>query len=250
MSSATQSPSPVVTLASRREVAVRTLEFEITRPGGFQFKAGQTVDLTWINPSETDSEGDTRTFSIASAPDDPQLLFATRLRDTAFKRILESAPLGAALRMEGPFGNLTLHNNASRPAILIAGGIGITPFRSIVRRAAHEKLPHRILLFYANKSTESAAFLEEFEAIRKDNPNFTFIPTMGNPSPSWHGETGRISAEMLIRHLNSTASPNVHVASPIYYVAGPPAMVTGIRSVLSNAGIDDDDVRSEEFSGY
>jgi ferredoxin-NADP reductase len=250
MSSATQSPSPVVTLASRREVAVRTLEFEITRPGGFQFKAGQTVDLTWINPPETDSEGHTRTFSIASAPDDPQLLFATRLRDTAFKRILESAPLGAALRMEGPFGNLTLHNNASRPAILIAGGIGITPFRSMVRRAAHEKLPHRILLFYANKSTESAAFLEEFEAIRKDNPNFTFIPTMGNPSPSWHGETGRISAEMLIRHLNSTASPNVHAASPIYYVAGPPAMVTGIRSVLSNAGIDDDDVRSEEFSGY
>jgi ferredoxin-NADP reductase len=250
MSSATQSPSPVVTLASRREIAVRTLEFEITRPGGFQFKAGQTVDLTWINPPETDSEGDTRTFSIASAPDDPQLLFATRLRDTAFKRILESAPLGAALRMEGPFGNLTLHNNASRPAILIAGGIGITPFRSIVRRAAHEKLPHRILLFYANKSTESAAFLEEFEAIRKDNPNFTFIPTMGNPSPSWHGETGRISAEMLIRHLNSTASPNVHAASPIYYVAGPPAMVTGIRSVLNNAGIDDDDVRSEEFSGY
>ena len=250
MSSATQSPSPVVTLASRREVAVRTLEFEITRPGGFQFKAGQTVDLTWINPPETDSEGDTRTFSIASAPDDPQLLFATRLRDTAFKRILERAPLGTALRMEGPFGNLTLHNNASRPAILIAGGIGITPFRSIVRRAAHEKLPHKILLFYANKSTESAAFLDEFEAIRKDNPNFTFIPTMGNPSPSWHGETGRISAEMLIRHLNSTASPNVHAASPIYYVAGPPAMVTGIRSVLSNAGIDDDDVRSEEFSGY
>jgi hypothetical protein len=60
------------------------------------------VDLTWINPSETDSEGDTRTFSIASAPDDPQLLFATRLRDTAFKRILERAPLGAALRMERP----------------------------------------------------------------------------------------------------------------------------------------------------
>lgn len=237
-------------LASRREVAVRTLAFEITRPGGFQFKAGQTADLTWVNPSETDSEGDTRTFSIASAPDDPQLLFATRLRDTAFKRILEQATLGTALRMEGPFGNLTLHNNASRPAILIAGGIGITPFRSIVRRAAHEKLPHRILLFYGNKSPEDAAFLEEFEAIRRDNPNFVFVPTMDEPSPSWHGETGRISAEMLIRHLKSIASPDFYVAGPIYYVAGPPAMVAGIRSVLSNAGIDDDDVRSEEFSGY
>ena len=250
MSSATHSPSPVVTLASRREVAVRTLAFEITRPDGFQFKAGQTVDLTWINPSETDSEGDTRTFSIASAPDDPQLLFATRLRDTAFKRILERAPLGTALRMEGPFGNLTLHNNASRTAILIAGGIGITPFRSMVRRAAHDRLPQRILLFYANKSTESAAFFEEFEAMGKENPNFAFIPTMGNPPPSWHGETGRISAEMLNRHLNSIASPDFHTAGPVYYVAGPPAMVTGIRNVLNNAGIDDDDIRSEEFSGY
>ena len=250
MSSVTHSPSPVVTLVSRREVAVRTLAFEITRPDGFQFKAGQTVDLTWVEPSETDSEGDTRTLSIASAPDDPQLLFATRLRDTGFKRILERAPLGATLRMDGPFGDLTLHNNASRPAILIAGGIGITPFRSIVRRAAHEKLPQRIFLFYANTRPENAAFLEEFEAIRQDNPNFAFIPTMGNSSPSWHGETGRISAEMLIRHLNSIALPTSNAAGPIYYVAGPPAMVTGIRSVLNSAGIDDDDVRSEEFSGY
>ncbi len=119
MSSATHSPGYVVSLVSRSEVAVRTLAFEITRPEGFQFKAGQTADLTWINPAETDQEGNTRTFSIASAPDEPQLLFATRLRDTAFKRALERAPLGTALRVEGPFGNLTLHNNTSRPAILI-----------------------------------------------------------------------------------------------------------------------------------
>ncbi len=243
MSSATHSPGQVVTLASRREVAVRTLAFEITRPDGFQFKAGQTVDLTWVNPAETDSEGNTRTFSIASAPDEPQLLFATRLRDTAFKRVLEKAPLGMALRMEGPFGNLTLHNNASRPAVLIAGGIGITPFRSIVRRATHEKLAHEILLFYANRSPEAAAFLGEFEAIRKGNPSFVFVPTVDQAPPSWHGETGRISAEMLARHLENAAGP-------IYYVAGSPAMVSGIRTVLSTAGIDDDDVRSEDFCGY
>ncbi len=250
MSSATHSPGHAVTLASRSEVAVRTLAFEITRPEGFQFKAGQTVDLAWIDPPETDGEGNARTFSIASAPDEPQLLFATRLRDTAFKRVLERAPLGTALRMEGPFGNLLLHNNTSRPAILIAGGIGITPFRSIVRRAAHEKLPHRIMLFYANRTVEDAAFLNEFAAIEKDNPNFRFIPTMDQASPSWHGETGRISAEMLTRHLKPIAAQGFYVAGPIYYVAGPPGMVAGIRQTLSNAGIDDDDIRSEEFSGY
>jgi NAD(P)H-flavin reductase len=129
--------------------------------------------------------------------------------------------------MEGPFGNLTLHNNASRPAVLIAGGIGITPFRSIVRRAAHEKLAHKIVLFYANKSTEEAAFLEEFAAIQKDNPSLAFVPTIGEPSPSWSGETGRIRAEMLTRHLKNIASPDFYVAGPIYYVAGPPGMVAG-----------------------
>ena len=250
MSSAAHSAGYVVTLSSRREVAVRTFAFEVTRPEGFQFKAGQTVDLTWINPPETDTEGNTRTFSIASAPEEPQLLFATRLRDTAFKRVLERTALGTALHMEGPFGNLTLHNNASRPAVLIAGGIGITPFRSIVRRAAYKKLPHKILLFYANTSPENAAFLEELAAIEKDNPNFSFIPTIDEPSPSWQGETGRISAEMLTKHLKGIASPEYYVAGPIYYVAGPPAMVTAVRAALSNAGIDDDDVRSEEFAGY
>ena len=93
MSSATHSPSPAVTLVSRREVAVRTLEFEITRPDGFQFKAGQTVDLTWIDPPETDNEGDTRTFSIASAPDDPQLLLQPACgtpRSSAFSKGLRS----------------------------------------------------------------------------------------------------------------------------------------------------------------
>ena len=152
--------------------------------------------------------------------------------------------------MEGPFGSLTLHNNASRPTVLIAGGIGITPFRSIVRRATNEKLPHKILLFYANANPGNAPFLEEFTGIEKDNPNFTFIPTFDEPLPSWRGETGRISAEMLTKHMKGIASPEYYVAGPIYYVAGPPAMVTAVRTALSNAGIDDDDVRSEEFAGY
>ncbi len=250
MSTATHSPGHVVTLVSRCEVALRTLAFEVTRPEGFHFKAGQTADLTWIDPPETDGEGNTRTFSIASAPDDPQLLFATRLRDTAFKRVLEREALGTALRLEGPFGNLTLHNNASRPAVLIAGGIGITPFRSMVRRAAHERLPHKILLFYANRNPERAAFLSELTGLAKGNPNFAFIPTVVEPPSSWTGEVGRITARMLTRHLEDLGSPQSQAAGPIYYVAGPPGMVAGIREVLSNTGIDDDDVRSEEFSGY
>src|SRR5688500_18366589 len=118
------------------------------------------MDITLIAPPETDAEGNTRGFSINSAPDDSELVFATRLRDTAFKRVLATMPLATAVKAEGPFGSFTLHNDPRRPAVLLAGGIGVTPFRSIARRAARGMLPHRILLFYANKRPEDAPFLD------------------------------------------------------------------------------------------
>ena len=240
-------------LKSKSEVAERTLEFQFEKPPEMTFKAGQFMDLTLIDPPETDAEGNTRGFSINSAPDDPELTFATRLRDTAFKRVLQNMPLGTVVKLEGPFGNLTLHNDASRPAVLLAGGIGITPFRSIVRRAAHEKLPHRIFLFYANRRPEDAPFLDEFRGLARENPNFTFIPTMTEMSAShhsWKGETGYIDHELIVEHLLRNTPPGSNLARPVYYIAGPPQMVAGLRTMLNNAAIDDDDIRTEDFTGY
>ncbi|WP_437475816.1 FAD-dependent oxidoreductase [Sorangium sp. So ce1014] len=217
------------------------------------FKAGQFMDLTLIEPPETDAEGNARGFSINSAPDDTELIFTTRLRDTAFKRVLQTMPLGTEIRVEGPFGNLTLHNNASRPAVLLAGGIGITPFRSIVRWAAHEKLPHRILLFYANRRPEDAPFLNELRDLAREDPRLTFIPTMTQMSRShlpWKGETGYIDHALIGKYLQSSTSPGNQITGPIYYLAGPRAMVAGLRAMLNKAGVDDDDIRTEEFTGY
>jgi ferredoxin-NADP reductase len=162
-------------------------------------------------------------------------------------------PLGTDVKVEGPFGNLTLHNNASRPAILLAGGIGVTPFRSIVRRAAHEKLPQQIFLFYANRRPEDAPFLDEFRGLARKNPNFTFIPTMSRMSGSrlpWQGETGYIDHGMIAKYVQSDTSSGSNPTGPIYYIAGPPQMVGGLRMMLNKAGIDDDDIRTEEFTGY
>ena len=82
---------------------------------GFEFKAGHFLELTWIDPPETDAEGNARAFSIASAPYEDRLMFTTRLRDTAFKRVLRDTPIGSIAKIDGPFGDLTLHNNVSRP---------------------------------------------------------------------------------------------------------------------------------------
>jgi ferredoxin-NADP reductase len=181
------------------------------------------------------------------------LTFTTRLRDTAFKRVLRTMPLGTAVRVEGPFGNLTLHNDSRRPAVLLAGGIGITPFRSFVRRAAHERLPHRILLFYANRRPEDAPFLDELRGLARENPNFAFIPTMTQMSASsqpWTGETGRIDHAMMKKYLLANTAPGSSPPRAIYYLAGPSRMVAGLHAMLNASGIDDDDIRTEEFTGY
>ncbi len=128
------------------------------------------MNVTLIDPPETDAEGNTRSFSIASAPFEEDLVFATRMRDTAFKRILKSLRLGSEVRISGAFGSFTLHTDASRPAVFLVGGIGITPFRSIILDATRSKLAHKMYLLYSNRRPEDAAFLDELQRIEQDNP--------------------------------------------------------------------------------
>lgn len=249
MSTAVNSPAFTARLAERHEVAERTMAFQFDKRASWSFKPGQFIEVALLNPPETDPEGDTRAFSIASAPHEPRIMVATRLRDTAFKRVLERMSLNSEVKIDGPFGNLTLHKNAARPAVLLAGGIGITPFRSIVVHAAKEKLPHQIFLFYSNRRPEDAAFLEELQALERQNPNYKLIATMTEMAKSsrpWKGENSLIEAAMLQRHVKSVAGAN----GPIYYIAGPPQMGRGLQTMLAKAGVDSDDIRIEEFSGY
>jgi ferredoxin-NADP reductase len=233
-------------LKKRETLAEGTMGFYFAKPAGFQFKAGQYMDITLIDPPQTDAEGNIRSLSIASAPEEEHILFATRTRDTAFKRFLKTAPIEAEVRMEGPMGSFTLHNNPTKPAVFLAGGIGITPFSSIVRHAAKARLPHRLYLFYSNRRPEDAAFIDILNELEKQNPNYKFIPSMSEMNKSaqtWTGETGFINQETLSRHLAA-------LQGPIYYIAGPPAMVTAMLQMLTGAGVDEDDIRTEEFAGY
>jgi len=246
MSVAAASPGFICKLKDRKEVAEGTIAFRFEKPSGWTFKAGQYLDMTLLDPSETDSEGNVRSFSIASAPHEETLMVATRMRDTAFKRGLKTMPIGTAVKIEGPSGDLILQNDSARAAVFLAGGIGITPFRSIVHWAAKKKSPHRIVLFYSNRRPEDAPFLAELQRLEGGNPKYKLIASMSEMEKShlpWNGETGLIDQEMLRRHLKDAASP-------IYYIAGPPDMVKGLQAMLRKAGMKDDDIRAEEFAGY
>jgi ferredoxin-NADP reductase len=246
MSATVASPMYFVKLKNRQEVAAQTMAFRFEKPASLTFMPGQFIELTLLNPPESDAAGNSRVFSIASAPYEDLVMVATRLRDTAFKRVLSSLPLGAEVRVEGPFGDLKLHNDKSRAAVLLTGGIGITPFRSILLNATKEKRPQRIFLFYGNRRPEDAAFLDELQGLEKQNPNYRLIACMNEMEcshRSWQGETGLIDAPMLAKHLHG-------VVSPIYYITGPPTMVQAMHAMLNDTGVDDDNIRIEEFAGY
>ena len=233
-------------LIRRTEVAEDTMAFHFEKPDEFEFKAGQYIQLTLASSQPGISNGLTHTFSIASSPLAGDLVVTTRMRDTVFKRALSVLPIGARVRMAGPMGSFTLHNNSARPAVLLAGGIGIAPFLSILFYATVKRLHHPIFLFYTNRHLENAAFMDVLENLERANPRFRFVPSftrMPTHYRGWKGETGHISWEMLSGHVGK-------VDAPIYYIAGPPAMVTATRRTLNGAGVDDDDIRTEEFAGY
>ncbi|OHE54189.1 MAG: oxidoreductase [Thaumarchaeota archaeon RBG_16_49_8] len=232
-------------LTGREEVCFATMSFNFEKPEGFQYKAGQHVDITLINPPETDEEGNTRTYTLSSAPFEEKLTITTRMRDTAFKRSLKTVALGTEIELEDPSGSFRLHKDASKPAVFLAGGIGVTPFYSITKQATKDKQPHTIYLFYSDQKPEDAAFLKDLQNLEKENRNFKLIATMTRvkKGPSWQGETGHINIEMLKKHVPD-------LSTPIYYIAGPPGMVEAMQKMLLDGGIDEDNIRTEEFEGY
>ena len=234
------------TLLGRTEVAEGTMAFQFEKPKHFVFKAGQYIDLTLSGSQPGPSNGLTHTFSIASSPLDEALVVTTRVRNTLFKRAISILPIGGGVRIEGPMGSFGLHKNTARPAIFLAGGIGIAPFLSMLSFATEEKLRHPIVLFYANRYLEDAAFIDELWKLERANPRFRFVPILTRTDKNyrgWKGETGHISPDMLLTHVRI-------LRGAIYYIAGPPTMVAAARRTLSEVGVDEDDVRTEEFAGY
>lgn len=234
-----------LTLLRSEVVADGTTAFHFARPESFAFAPGQYVDLSLVEPREADPSGNLRSFSIASAPHEPELTFATRMRGSPFKRELAALPPGAQVMAEGPFGDLVLNDDA-RDVILVAGGIGITPFRSMLRDAAHRSSERNVTLVYGNRTPQASAFLDELSTLTRALPGLRLVSCMSEPErcvPAWPGETGFVTEKLLARHV-----PNP--CAVVWYVVGPPAMTAAMRDTLMNLGVDDEAVRVEEFAGY
>jgi ferredoxin-NADP reductase len=232
-------------IKDKHEVAKGTLLVTFDLLGEeVDFSPGQYFFVTLPDVGHQDDKGLRRHITVVTSPNERGVLgFATRMRDTAFKRSLRELPVGAQVEVEQPKGSFGLPEDASRPLVFVAGGIGITVFRSMLRYIAEEGLSHRVTLVYSNRDRASTAFLDELQELERENPNLRLVLTM-TQDEGWEGETRRIDSEFLTDLLG--ADLNEHM----FLVAGPPAMVEGVQKALADAGVDDENVVAERYSGY
>lgn len=216
----------------------RVTGFRFDKPEGYTFQAGQYFRLTLQT-----AEGErTESFSHASAPGDPFIEMATRMSGSPFKAALSILVRGDEVSIEGPFGSLTLPPGVDR-ACFLAGGVGITPARSIIRDAEQRRTGLRVRLFYGNHDQACIPYSGEFTEYSRKDRRFEVVHVLQEPLPGWTGEVGFITAELVRRCLVSAEGWH-------FFVAGPPDMVSAMQAVLAEIGVSEAHTSIEHFTGY
>lgn len=229
---------------SKEEIAEGTLmvTFEVVDQLP-DFKPGQYFFLTLPNLKYPDERGTRRHFSIINSPNEKGILsMATRMTDSGFKKTLSELPIGTDVEVGPIAGVFVLPESFDRPLVFISGGIGITPFMSMLRYVAEEKLPAKITLIYSNRNQGSTAFLKEVEELSKIIPNFKLILTMTEDN-AWAGETRKVDAKFIMDYTKN-------LKNPFFFVVGPPAMTEAVAQELKKIPIDDQNIKIEKFTGY
>lgn len=205
--------------------------FRFTPAQPLRWTAGQfiRVELPHANPDE---EGTKRWFTVSSAPYEGIVQITTRVTDTTFKQALHALPIGGELQLIGKPDGDFVWEDAEKPLVFVAGGIGITPFRSILRQRAHDALPLDVTLVYGSR-TEDTVFREELESYAATDTNFALQYVIGRPLSA--EELGK-----LVPALNDS----------IVYVSGPEPMVEALSDELVKAGVPDAQLRQDAFPNY
>ncbi|HHH12322.1 MAG TPA: FAD-dependent oxidoreductase [Candidatus Moranbacteria bacterium] len=225
-----------VSLRERRSAAENTPLLVFDKPAGFDFQAGQFVILQIPSPAFTDERGDKRPLSIASAPSDDFLEFSWRKSPSAFKRSAECLAVGDPVLLTGPCGPMHLPPEET-PAVFFAGGIGITPVRSMLREEAARGSRRPVSLFYSNRDRQSAPFLSEMEELcAKLKGELISVFTDDGTDPRL------IDAEFIARNLSSQNRKNAW-----FFLSGTAGFVEAMRRALLSLSIEEKRIFSDSF---
>ncbi len=231
------------TVAEKREVAKGTLFVLLSVEDYPAYRPGHYFWVELPARGHADEKGLRRHISLATSPTEPGVVgLATRLRDTAFKRTLAELEVGDEVQVEEPKGTFLLPEDTSTEYVFVAGGIGITVFRSMLRFIADGALSYRVTLVYSNRDRESSAFLDELEELERRIEGLRVVLTMTD-EPDWDGETRHLDADVLGELVGG-------LDGKTFLVAGPPAMAEAVAESLQGAGIPEERVLADKFSGY
>lgn len=235
-----------VRLLKKEKVAKDAYSFYFERPTGFDFIPGQYLKLT-LDVKNPDERGNHKLFSIASSPSETShLMISSRIIQSAFKNTLNDLESNSLVNLSGPFGVFVLNEKDITSRVFLAGGIGVTPFRSMIKYAADNNLGIPITLFTSFRTVEDIVFRTMFQEIVASHSWFKLIETITRPEESklpWNGLTGRIDANLLssnVKNLNSN----------IFYIAGPPQMVQDLTEIVKSLGVAQEKIKVEKFTGY
>jgi glycine betaine catabolism B len=205
-----------------------------------------------------DPKGPIRHFTISSSPTENFIMFSTRIRDSPYKKRLSTLEEGSRVKVRGPEGQFVLHEDYSKPAVFLSGGIGVTPFRSMIKYATDKQLPLKITMFDSNRNRGNILFKKEFDECANINKNLKIIYTISedeqqqqqqqssSTANNWKGEYGRIEKAMIMKYLDIDMLNN-----SIFYICGPPSMLKAMQSLLhDNLEIPKERIKVEEFVGY
>ena len=232
----------LVKLIDRKEICENTFTFTFdTKDIDYNFKAGQYAHFTIVDPLTKDKKGHSRPLSIASSPDNiDTLMVAARTGSSVFIENLLQLPVGSEVYVSKPSGSMYLKDKTS-DLVFIAGGIGITPVRSIIEKAIKENSKQKIYLFYSNRTESQTAFLNEFRHWAEQNKNFILIPLISEPgNVKGEYEVGNVDEKIVKKYLKD-------LSNKIFYVTGPPMMVDSVSKLLSEQGVNEEKIIMEKF---
>lgn len=236
------------------ELMLKVLETKDETPTIKSVKVGFDGDALAFKPGQyslfslriADGSEQSHAFSIASSPTRTSYLqFATRFRpESEFKKAFWALKQGDEVRVQGPFGQF-VYDEGVEHAVMLSGGIGIAPLKSMLEYAVNKKINKKITLLFSNRSPEEIPFKQELDEIAAGNENIRVVHTVGDlqPGVQWNGRTGRINDSM-IREF----TPDLSVAT--FFTCGPPGMVDAMTQLLKQMGVGEERIKFENFAGY
>ena len=213
------------------------------------YRAGQyaVVDLG----TKEDPKGPLRSFTMASSPTEDVIQITTRIRDTPFKKKLATLEIGSTAKITSPLGKFVLPDDHSKSVVFLSGGIGVTPFRSMIRYATDKQVPSKVTMFDSNRNVVNTLFKEEFDDCLKRNNNLKIVYTITEEEQSknaeeWKGERGYVNEAMLTKFLTRNELDN-----SIFYMCGPPGMLKAMQKLLEDdLHVSIQRIKTEVFTGY